>query len=84
MALPALCAFGFLIGVTRSGSDIAITFEADLGATYRLERKLNLTTPDTTFQFAPAVLTIQEAAGAVAVLAERVDAVEADASRWSS
>ena len=43
-----------LIGITRNGSDIVVTFQAELGAKYRLERKLNLLT-DSTWQSIPGV-----------------------------
>jgi hypothetical protein len=45
IALTALPVLGIgLISITRNGSDIAITFEAEQAVTYRLERKSNLTT----------------------------------------
>lgn len=42
IVLPVLAGFGF-IGIARHGSDVAITFEAEQGVTYRLERRLSLT-----------------------------------------
>ena len=42
IALPVLGGIG-LISITRNGSDLVITFDAEQGATYHLERKLDLT-----------------------------------------
>ena len=42
-----------LPGITRNGSDIVVSFQAELGAIYRLERKLNLT--DSAWQSIPGV-----------------------------
>ncbi len=39
--LGSLCALGSS-GITRSGSDVTISFDAASGSSYRLERKLNL------------------------------------------
>lgn len=42
LVLPLLAGFG-IIGIARHGADMAITFEAEQGVTYRLERRLSLT-----------------------------------------